>query len=560
MERMFQTHHIRKKIELPLRWNLSTLNRTPAVEKYIPVPSCIETIPELNRYKGEVKIWTEKEFGGNLLLTFKGVGHTADVSLDERYLGNHYGAYGEFSFVLKDINYDKHVISVTADNSFSEESALHVENDYYSYGGITRPVLLEQIGEVYIKWAHITPVREEEGWRADIEVCLENITAQAKKVSVLLALTDTDGELGETVKSLPPEEFLIPAGGTAVYTEQMKNLHVQPYEPEKPVLYYLRTVLYENEVPTDDLTERFGFREITIDKNRMLWNGKEVKIKGFNRHEDYAEFGSAVPLAAMQRDIELIRETGANCIRTCHYPNEERFLDMCDEQGILVWEEAHARGLSEEQMKNPRFLEQSALSIDEMITCHYNHPSIFVWGLLNECASHTEYGRSCYEKLIGQIRALDGSRPVTFASCRFDDDICLDLVDIVSFNYYPKWYHDTPVGEYLKDRYDWIQTTGGAGKPLLVSEIGAGAIYGYRSELKEQWSEEYQAQALEEQIEAVLGFAPCMGVILWQYADCRVDESWFQKRPKSQNNKGVVDIYRRKKLAYEKVKELFHAL
>lgn len=560
MERMFQTHHIRKKIELPLRWNLSTLNRTPAVEKYIPVPSCIETIPELNRYKGEVKIWTEKEFGGNLLLTFKGVGHTADVSLDDRYLGNHYGAYGEFSFVLKDINYDKHVISVTADNSYSEESALHVENDYYSYGGITRPVLLEQIGEVYIKWAHITPVREEEGWRADIEVCLENITAQAKKVSVLLALTDTDGELGETVKSLPPEEFLIPAGGTAVYTEQMKNLHVQPYEPEKPVLYYLHTVLYENEVPTDDLTERFGFREITIDKNRMLWNGKEVKIKGFNRHEDYAEFGSAVPLAAMQRDIELIRETGANCIRTCHYPNEERFLDMCDEQGILVWEESHARGLSEEQMKNSCFLEQSALSIDEMITCHYNHPSIFVWGLLNECASHTEYGRSCYEKLIGQIRALDGSRPVTFASCRFDDDICLDLVDIVSFNYYPKWYHDTPVGEYLKDRYDWIQTTGGAGKPLLVSEIGAGAIYGYRSELKEQWSEEYQAQALEEQIKAVLGFAPCMGVILWQYADCRVDEGWFQKRPKSQNNKGVVDMYRRKKLAYEKVKELFHAL
>lgn len=559
MYRLFQTHQIRKQIELPAVWQLQTLDKSMAVKKKIPIPCCIETIPELGKYKGEVKIWTEKEFGGNLKLTFKGVGHTAEVGLDETYLGSHYGAYGEFSFILKDIPYDKHVISVTADNSYSQESALHVENDYYSYGGITRPVLLEQIGDVYVKWIHVKPVRQEGCWWAETEICLENISDTVRKVSMQTEVTNSDGMLGECVAT-EAEEVLIPAGETVVFSGKIECLGIEEYECDNPVMYYLHVTLCENGEPVDDLIERFGFREIKVEGKDILWNGKPVQIKGFNRHEDYGEFGSAVPLSAMQRDLELIRDTGANCVRTCHYPNDERFLDLCDEQGILVWEEAHARALDEEQMRNPRFMEQSALTINEMITEHYNHPSIYVWGLLNECASHTDYGRSCYAKLIEQIRSLDNSRPVTFASCQFDDDICLDLVDIVSYNYYPKWYHDTPVSEYLSSRYQWIQTTGGAGKPLLVSEIGAGAIYGYRSPLHDKWSEEYQADALEEQITAVLSFPDCSGIILWQYADCRVDESWFQKRPKSQNNKGVVDMYRRPKLAYEKVKELFHQL
>lgn len=573
MHRLFQTHNIRKSIPVPPVWDLRTLDPDKPFYSKIPVPSCIETIPGLASYKGKCKLECAPFFGGNIRLTFKGVSHTAEVLLDGASLGQHYGAYGEFSFVLKDLPYDNHVISVLADNSYGEESALHVENDYYSYGGITRPVVMEELGAAYVKWLHITPVLESGAWRLKLSACVENITGESLPLRLALALNNNDAPVisfknrfqAGSAQAFPYTAIPVTV---ASHSEEIVSVwldcpDVAAYTPENPVLYYVHALLFDGTdtqdgaAPMDDLIDRFGFREVKVSGTQILWNGEPMRIKGFNRHEDYAEFGCCVPLSAMARDIAIIKSTGANCIRTCHYPNDERFLDLCDENGLYIWEEAHARGLSEEQMRNPHFMEQSLLSVREMITWHYNHPSIYVWGLLNECASHTPFGRSCYEKLISEIRSLDVSRPVTYASCRFDNDICLDLVDIVSYNFYPGWYHNTPVRDFVAERYAWIQTTGGAGKPFLISEIGAGAIYGYRSETCCKWSEDYQCQALREQITDVLSFDKCSGLILWQYADCRVDESWFSNRPKSQNNKGIVDMYRRKKLAFQTVTELF---
>lgn len=92
---------------------------------------------------------------------------------------------------------------------------------------------------------------------------------------------------------------------------------------------------------------------------------------------------------------------------------------------------------------------------------------------------------------------------------------------------------------------------------MIISEIGAGAVYGYRDPGAMKWTEEHQAEILVRQIDAVLSSEECSGIFLWQFADCRVDESWFEKRPKSANNKGVVDEYRRTKLAYAAVRECF---
>ena len=125
------------------------------------------------------------------------------------------------------------------------------------------------------------------------------------------------------------------------------------------------------------------------------------------------------------------------CIRDSHYPNDELFLDMCDERGIMVWEENHARGLGIDGMNNPNFDQQCENCIREMIGNHYNHPSIIIWGILNECASHTEEGREKYKKQYEQIQSMDKSRPTTSATCQHFKDICLDLPDIVSFNQYP---------------------------------------------------------------------------------------------------------------------------
>ena len=290
-------------------------------------------------------------------------------------------------------------------------------------------------------------------------------------------------------------------------------------------------------------------------------NGNRVRIKGFCRHEDHPQFGCAIPYGAMYQDLMLMKEAGANSVRTSHYPNDERFLDLCDELGILVWEENHARGLSEENMRNPNFERQCEDCIREMITAHYNHPSIYIWGILNECASHTEYGRECYRRQYELIGQLDSTRPRSSASCQFKTDICFDLPEVVSYNIYPLWYHDTPPGEYLDDLYGWVQEeTEGAGKPVLITEIGAGAIYGYRTPDMVKWSEEYQEKALEEQLTAVLSREDISGVYIWQFCDCRVCDSWFSGRPRTMNNKGIWDEYRRPKLSFRTVKRIFGGL
>ena len=87
------------------------------------------------------------------------------------------------------------------------------------------------------------------------------------------------------------------------------------------------------------------------------------------------------------------------------------FLDLCDEMGLLVWEEAHARGLQEEQMRNPNFMPQTRQCVREMVAQHRNHPSIFIWGCLNECADNCDYGADCYREVIRPISIYRFSLP-----------------------------------------------------------------------------------------------------------------------------------------------------
>ena len=166
------------------------------------------------------------------------------------------------------------------------------------------------------------------------------------------------------------------------------------YTPENPAFTYVRCVLRENGKDIDDLIERTGLRTIRTEGTKILFNDQPVRIRGFNRHEDHGLFGSSLPPAAMVQDLQLIRDLGGNAVRTSHYPNDPYFLDLCDEMGILVWEESHARGLSEEQMHHPLFLRQSRQCIEEMILRDSSHPCIFIWGLLNESpAAPTAAGR-----------------------------------------------------------------------------------------------------------------------------------------------------------------------
>lgn len=553
MIRTFKTHYVRKQMELTESlWEFEPCAGNYAGQKFpVAVPGCWENHPLFADYRGEGIYRKTFQAQGNVRIECKGVSHTATVYLDGHEIGHHYNAYTPFSVVVSDLEPGRHMLEIKADNRFHKDSALHVPNDYMSYGGISRGVVVEELSDLYLEYVHVKTYRENEQWHVQVKAAVnvlkigqneeEDITIQGK-------IKDTAFEWKLTDTAKKHYEFCT----------DLKINGIEEWSPETPVLYHVELQMLREDEVIDDLIERFGFREICVQGKYILLNGKRLRIKGVCRHEDHPDYGCALPYQTIYNDLVLIRQMGANSIRTAHYPNDEIFLDLCDELGILVWEENHARGLEEDRMKHPLFEEQAEQVIREMIFYHYNHPCIFIWGILNECASETLFGRSCYEKQFRLIREMDDSRPCTFASCKFFGDICFDLPDVISCNLYPRWYVDKPVRDYLNEVYDWIVEDGnGKGKPFIVSEIGAGGLYGCHNAYHGKWTEEYQADALSEQVSECLKFSESMGVYIWQFCDVRVSSEWFAGRPREMNNKGVVDEYRRPKAAYGRVKEIF---
>ena len=555
MIRTFTTHKIRKQTEMTgSLWEFEPCSGRYAGQKFLlATPGCWENHPLFADYRGEGIFRKNFTAQGDIRIECKGVSHTATVYLDGREIAHHYNAYTPFSVIVSDVQPGEHILEIKADNRFHEESALHVPNDYMSYGGVSRPVVVEELNELYFEHVHVKTYMKDRRWHAQISTAISVLkTGQCKGKEITVK-----GRIGNTNTVF---DWKILLTGQEHY-ELQKDLEIDDvklWSPENPQLYSVELQVTRGKKILDDIIDRFGFREICVEGQNIRLNGKSLRIKGVCRHEDHPDYGCALPYQTIYNDLVLIQQMGANSIRTAHYPNDEIFLDLCDELGILVWEENHARGLEEDRMRHPLFEAQAEAVIREMILNHYNHPSIFIWGILNECASETIFGRSCYEKQFDLIRKMDDTRPCTFASCKFFQDICFDLPDVISCNLYPGWYVDKPVKDYLDEVYGWIEEDGkGKGKPFIVSEIGAGALYGCHNAYHGKWTEEYQAEALTEQVTECLEFPECLGVYIWQFCDVRVSREWFAGRPREMNNKGIVDEYRRPKAAYERVTEIF---
>ncbi|MBM7565873.1 glycoside hydrolase family 2 protein [Paenibacillus sacheonensis] len=561
MIRLFETHHIRPVTELDGLWDFATLpgneEDTGEYPYRLVVPGCWEQHSELATYRGRgvYRRMIRIDEAVSLRLAFKGVSHTAKVFFDGELITEHYNAYTAFTAKVRGVQPGLYELRVEADNSFGEASSLHVPNDYYTYGGLIRPVALEKIGDCYLEDIRFIPSCHESGWSGEITAAVCNDSPHARTVQLR-------GTLGQEILDFGSITLLPGPGKVTTVTRTFRFADVIPWSGSTPRLYELQLELMLPGVaePFDDLVERVGFRVVEAREGAILLNGEPVFLKGFNRHEDHALAGPSLPLSLMVGDLELMKGMGANAVRTSHYPNDERFLDLCDEQGWLVWEENHARGLSIEQMRNPNFISQCEAVNHEMVTHHVNHPSIIIWAILNECASDTEEGREHYRRQLNQIRGLDSSRPLTFASHHREKEKCFDLADIVSVNVYPQWYTDEDPGELCDRARAWADELGGKGKPMIVSEFGADGYYGFRSPARVKGSEERQADILELNLAAYLKRPYLSGLFIWQFCDCRVTEAtgWLLTRAMTKNSKGVVDEYRRPKLACDVVRKYYN--
>ena len=204
------------------------------------------------------------------------------------------------------------------------------------------------------------------------------------------------------------------------------------WSAEIPNLYTLRATFSKNGKTLEVIPVNVGFRKIEIKNSQLLVNGQPVLFKGADRHELDPDGGYVVSLDRMLQDIQLMKELNINAVRTCHYPDDALWYDLCDKYGIYVVAEAniesHGMGYGDETLaKNPAYAKAHLERNQRHVQRNFNHPSIIVWSLGNEAG----YGPN-FEAAYDMVKAMDTSRPVQYEQARIDGK-----TDIFCPMYYP---------------------------------------------------------------------------------------------------------------------------
>jgi beta-glucuronidase len=511
----------------------------------LPVPAAFDTFPKTLGKRG-VGVYRHKVrniAGTNAMLEFEAVSFACKVWVDGVCLCEHFCGYTPFEVMVPPSDSDVREIVVMTENRFDfERIPLHEHYfDFYQYGGIIRPV-----------WFHHLPAHP----LSDIRVEVTDLEKGNLRVS---------GQLhpGLSVSAEILDEPIPPVRGKAGADGRFElNLTIQKprlWSPADPALYRVQVF-----TDTDDCILRFGFREVKASGKEVFLNGEPLRLFGFNRHEYFPNYGPSTPYIQQVMDLKLLKACGSNFVRGSHYPQSQLFLDLCDEEGLLVWEESLGWGQDSRQLTHPLFLEHHQFALEEMVRRSFHHPSVIIWGFLNEGPTDED----CFLPVLKQVRSYfrehGGNRLFAYASNRIERDRYFAEVDLICVNLYPGWYgaegHSAPLSLIPKDFAEFIahlEACGLGDKPLLVSEIGCEALYGVRDEMCDFHSEDYQRAYLATVCKEVKDNARFLGVCIWHFSDARTREHSVG-RTRGYNNKGVFDEYRRPKLSRDPVTALFH--
>ncbi len=557
MPRCFQEHDQRSVKDLNGIWDfvyLGDINpesielKTLNYDDRMAVPGCFDATPGYTGLRGlaAYRRWINIQDPSPHRLIFNGVNHWCRVLLDGRTIGDHVGGFTRFHYDVWDHDPGIHELVVLVDNRTDyTRCPLHLDYfDWYHFGGISRSVEFHRLGST---------------WIDDLRVITEEVHTPVIRVDITYASIAPPGETQLKIawdSEIIVEELIALTGSSRTLTRQIHIPGASLWSPDAPNLHMLHVCL-----GGDDLRERVGIRKIRVDGPQLLINGEPIRLIGVNRHESHPQFGHSQPDSLLIADIQQLRDLGCNFVRGSHYPQDQRFLDLCDEMGICVWCEAIGWQHTAEHLTDPGFIEAQKRHIEEMVHSAANRASVIMWGLLNESHSHDERNRPAYRDLIEHIREADPTRPVTYASNHPYDDLCFDLIDIISINTYPGWYIGglSDIPDTIDGILTHLENNAIADKPVIISEIGAGAIPGWRDMNYDCWTEQYQARLLEAVIRHLFfDRQRVSGLSIWLYNDFRTKASLT--RPRGFNNKGVVDEYRRPKMAYQVVKRLFQLL
>ncbi|MDT2731791.1 beta-glucuronidase [Streptococcus parauberis] len=474
-----------------------------------------------------------------LVLRFGSVTHHAKVYVNGQLLGQHKGGFTPFEIVVPDqlVNESSLRLSVCANNildystlpvgNYSEEidddsqvrKVVKENFDFFNYAGIHRPVKLVVRPKNHIREIVITSQLSDDLSSADLHIAVE--TSQAVD-SYRFTIMDEDGKV------------LAESDSSDIHLDQIRL-----WEVLDAYLYTARIETYKNGQLLDVYEEPFGLRKIAVQNGQFLMNNKPVYFKGFGKHEDTFINGRGLNEAANLMDLNLMKEMGANSFRTSHYPYSEEMMRLADRMGILVIDEIPAVGLFQNftasldldgkdngTWQKMETKEAHELAIQELVARDKNHPSVVMWVVANEPASHEQGAHEYFEPLVKLYKDLDPQkRPVTLVNILMatpDKDLAMDLVDVICLNRYYGWYidhGDLKKGEkgLRQELLQWQEKF--PEKPIIMTEYGADTLPGLHSSWDIPYTEEFQS-AFYEMTHGVFDEIPnLVGEQVWNFAD-----------------------------------------
>jgi beta-glucuronidase len=488
---------------------------------------------ELLFYEGTV--WYKKSFdfhkknNTRIFLRFGAVNYRAIVYLNGEKLGSHEGGFTPFNFEITQLVREKdNFVIVKADNKRCIECVPTLNTDWWNYGGLTRSVTLVEIPAVFIS-----------------DYCLQLEKGSFNKISGWIQLNGS--QPGRQVTIDIPERKIHKRYTTdsSGFIRFIFPVSISLWTPEHPVLH---NVIVTSE--TDTIRDMIGFRTIDTRGTQVLLNGKPIFLRGISIHEE-APFRSG--RANSQEDARVLlgwaKELGCNFVRLAHYPHNENMVKEADRLGIMVWSEIPVYWTI--KWENEHTYNNALRQLTDMIARDMNRASVICWSVSNETplsVPRLEFLKG----LIRQARKMDSARLLTAAmerhyidaSTQMIDDPLGEYVDVLGCNEYIGWYDGLP------EKADTIQWKTIYQKPLIISEFGGSALFGYHADSLTVWSEEYQESLYKHQIAMLQKIPFLCGMSPWILMDFRSPRRQLPGIQDFRNRKGLVSEHGEKKKAF----------
>ncbi len=450
-----------RAVQVPHDWSVDY----PVEEAYLSCGAGGYARTGIGWYKKRFTV--QKDADERVSLYFEGAYMNCDVWLNGTHLLKHVYGYTSFEADLTGaLSAEENEILVRVDNSRQPNSR------WYTGSGITRNVYLRKTQSLHVaNWGTYiyTPVVTDE--MAEVCVDLHVLGGGAEGAHVETVISGPDGS------RVASRETELPKEADAVLSQELVVLNPVLWDIDHPALYTARCELYQDGRLTDAVETRFGIRQIAYNASEgFLLNGRKMIMQGVCLHHDGGCVGAAVPREIWRRRLEKLKTMGANAVRCSHNPPDPALLDLTDELGFVVMDEAFDEW---QTMKGKEFGANTHESrgysedfnacwrgdIEAMVLRDRNHPSVVMWSIGNEVAEQTmELGQPIAHELKELCHTLDPTRPITAACDQVKAEPVpaaqelLSELDIVGVNYADRWRERTETffDEEKLEHPDWL--------------------------------------------------------------------------------------------------------